>query len=432
MKAPSLEKILIQGLSGKRGLSGKIPVYGAKNQALKCIAASLLYETPLSLCNMPDIADVARMNEILRTLGVLIERKDKREYQLDSRQASHFEIDSDLGSRLRASVVLSGPALARFGKVTFPHPGGDIIGTRPIDLFLNGFRAMGAGVEERGGEYRLSAPRGLRGAHIVFPVVSVTATETLMMAATLAKGKTVLVNSAMEPEIEALAEMLNLSGADIQGAGTTRMVITGGKPLRSRRTFKMIPDRIEAGSFLVLAALAGKKVKIENCLPKHLSVFLSLMSDSGVPMTLTADSIEVHGEKISRVGLKPFNIKTHEYPGFATDLQTPAIVYLTQTKGESHVFETVFDGRLNFVGELNRMGANISEWNPHEVFIKGPTPLFGRTLESPDIRAGLAFLIAGIIAKGESRLDNVYHVDRGYEAVEERLRSIGATVERVK
>ncbi|MEK7505290.1 MAG: UDP-N-acetylglucosamine 1-carboxyvinyltransferase [Patescibacteria group bacterium] len=432
MNGTSTDRILIRGLGGKRQLSGRVPVYGAKNQAIKCIAASILYETPLFLSNMPDIADVLRMNEILETLGVLVERKDKREYRLDSRYVSRFGIDSNLGSRLRASVVVSGPLLARFGKVSFPHPGGDIIGTRPIDLFLNGFRAMGAKVEDKTGEYQISAPRGLRGARIVFPIVSVTATETLMMAATLAKGKTILENSAMEPEITALAEMLNYSGAEIEGAGTPRITIKGGRLLRSKRTFKMIPDRIETGSFLVLAALAGKKVKIEDCMPEHLSVFLSLLSGSGVPMSLTNDSIEVYGDKIKKGGLKAFNIKTHEYPGFATDLQTPSIVYLTQTVGEGHVFETVFDGRLSFVGELNRMGADISEWNPHEVIIKGPTPLSGRTLSSPDIRAGLAFLIAGIVAKGESRIDNVYHIDRGYEAVEERLQSIGAAVERVK
>ena len=386
----------MRGLGGKRTLSGSISVYGAKNQALKALAASLLYETALTLHNVPDIEDVSRMVEILEDIGVLAERHERHSYELNPREAVNPIISPELGKSLRASVVLSGPMLARFGRASFPHPGGDLIGERPIDLFIEGFRAMGARVVEGKNTYELSAPKGLRGADIFFRLVSVTATETLMMAATLADGTTTLRNAAMEPEIVALAEMLRVSGARIEGAGTSTITITGGKKLRAEKAFHMIPDRIEAGSFILLSAILGKGVRVEECTPEHLTLLLTLLKRSGVPLKVLKNSVEVGiAKKISS-----FNIKTHEYPGFATDLQAPTVVFFTQAAGESHVFETIFDGRLSYVPELKLMGANISEWNPREITIKGPTPLRGRELKSPDIRAGLAFLMAGAIAEG--------------------------------
>ena len=422
------EKFFMQGLGGKRALHGSIPVYGAKNQALKALAASILYETPLILENVPAIEDVGRMVEILEYIGVQVERRDRHAYALTPQKTGNPDVPEELGKRLRASVVLSGPLLARFGRASFPHPGGDLIGERPIDIFLEGFRAMGASVKEGKDGYTLSAPRGLHGADIFFRLVSVTGTETLMMAATLANGRTTLRNAAMEPEITALAEMLRASGVRIEGAGTSTIYIEGGKRLRATKAFRMIPDRIEAGSFVLLASVLGKGVRVEACLPEHLSILLTLLKRAGVPLKVTKNAIEVGAAK----HIKGFNIKTHEYPGFPTDLQAPSVVFLTQVSGESHVFETIFDGRLSYVPELKSMGADISEWNPHEVTIKGPTPLRGRELKSPDIRAGLAFLMAGAIASGESRIDDVFHIDRGYESVEKRLAPLGLHIERMR
>ncbi len=284
--------------------------------------------------------------------------------------------------------MFAGPLLARFGRVSFPHPGGDVIGPRPIDLFLSGFKAMGCNIELSNDRYAIEAQGGkLRGAEIFFRFVSVTGTETLMMAAVGAEGTTILRNAAMEPEIVALAEFLNSCGAKISGVGTPTITIQGGGLLRAEgKTFATVPDRIEAGSFVILAALAGQEMTITHCEPTHIEMLIELLRESGVSIECDKTTVTVRGE--SSGTLKPLNVRTHEYPGFATDLQPPMVVFLTQTTGESTLFETIYGGRLNYVSDLVSMGADITLWNPQQITVKGPSQLSGRELESPDIRAG--------------------------------------------
>lgn len=422
------EHFLIKGSAGRRTLSGTINVRGAKNAALKGIAASMLFRTPLSLTNVPEIEDVSRMLEILETMGALATQQ-RNCITIDTQKLSSTTVTPEIAKQLRASIVLTGPALARFGQVRFPHPGGCVIGERPIDLFIESFEKMGALVKRTGKFYDIRAPKeGLRGAELFFRAQSVTGTETLMMAAVLAKGKTVIKNAAMEPEIVWLADLLRISGARISGAGTPTITVVGGKLLDAKKkTFRVIPDRIEAGSFLILGALAAKKLVITDIIPEHLESLIELLAYTGTEISRNRNSLTVFAPK----KLKPFRpvaIRTHEYPGFPTDLQAPMMVYLTQGSGESLVFETIFEGRLNFTESLNRMGANITMMDPHRVLVKGATKLRARRLESPDLRAGLAFVIAATIAEGVSEIHHIYNIDRGYERIEERLRTIGVNI----
>lgn len=467
------EHFLIKGTAGKRTLSGSIAVRGAKNAALKGIAASILFRTPLTFTNAPEIEDVTRILEILRTMGATASQEG-HQITVDTRELSETTLTPEIAKRLRASIVLTGPFLARYGRVRFPHPGGCVIGERPIDLFINGYKKMGARVKRRGKFYDIHAPKnGLRGAELFFRLQSVTGTETFMMAATLAKGKTVIKNAAMEPEIPWLADILNSSGARITGAGTSTITIEGlnplkttdrpyGRPARARPTrkaslgaksvnddgspdphsgfreglldareksFRIIPDRIEAGSFLILGALAAKRLVIKHIVPEHIGSLIEVLSSAGVSITRGKDWLSVSSPK-KHHSLHSVDVRTHEYPGLATDLQAPIVVFMTQAKGESLVFETIFEGRLGYVESLCRMGANITMMDPHRVLVKGPTTLRGRELESPDLRAGLAFVIAAIIADGTSIIHNIYNIDRGYEHIEERLRAIGVNITR--
>jgi len=430
----------IQGSAGARTLKGTISVFGAKNAALKAIAASILYDTPLTLSNVPGIEDVSRMSEILEAMGASATfTPAEHTMTIDTRNLSQSTVTPEIAKRLRASIVLTGPLLARMGHVEFPHPGGDVIGERPIDLFLEGFMKMGAMVHHRDdGLYEVRAPEGgLHGAEIFFRVQSVTGTETLMMAATLARGTTILKNAALEPEIVWLAEMLRASGADITGVGTSTITIVGGSMLtqsadkKNAHAFHIIPDRIEAGSFLILGALAANNLTVTDIVPEHLESLVELLEYSGMTIIRGENTLTIAPPENSSVG-RAVNVRTHEYPGFATDLQAPMMVYLTQAKGESVVFETVFEGRLNYTESLNSMGANIVLMNPHRVLVHGGTSLRGKRLESPDIRGGLAFVLAAAIAEGESEIHNVYHIDRGYESVEERLKNIGVDIVRIQ
>ncbi len=426
----STERFIVEGLGGERRLRGTIAVGGAKNAILKTMPAALLFEDTLTLTNMPEIEDVARVAELLVAMGAEVVRGDHT-VSINTKGVHNSDLDEVIAKSLRASIVFAGPTLARFGRVSFPHPGGDIIGPRPIDLFLDGFKKMGCEVALAESRYTVTASCGkLKAADIFFRFVSVTGTETLMLAALLAEGTTILRNAAMEPEIVALAEMLNACGANISGVGTPTITIVGGDMLHADgRSFATVPDRIEAGSFVILAALAGEEVTISNCEPLHIEMLIELLQESGVALAAGKDFVIVYGKK-SAPAFKPLSVRTHEYPGFATDLQPPMVLYLSQCEGESTLFETIYGGRLNYVHDLVRMGADITLWNPQQVTIKGKTPLVSRTLESPDIRAGLAFLFAAAIAKGTSTIEHVYHIDRGYERIEERLQKIGLNIRR--
>lgn len=412
---------------GRRPLVGTVAVRGAKNAALKTMAASLLFSDQVVIENVPLVEDVFRMSELLRDIGSAVE---VREHQFRIiPMITRTALSGEIAKRIRASVVLIGPLLARMGRVTFSHPGGCVIGKRPIDLFLEGWEAMGVRISAGAAGYDLDA-RELHGAEFTFRTISVTGTEALLMTAVLASGRTVLSNAACEPEIPALADFLNACGARIAGAGSSTITIdgTGGVLLAAAgRCIKTIPDRIETGTFLAIGALLGNPITITECIPEHVAVPLQLLHAMGVPIETGADWIRVRRSTV----LTSIDIKTREYPGFPTDLQAPFVVLLTQAAGEGLVFETVFEGRLSYIDDLNRMGARITLCDPHRVIVHGPTPLRGREIESPDIRAGLAFLLAALTAEGQSTVHNIYQIDRGYEKIEERLNTLGAEVRRM-
>ncbi len=424
------DRFIIKGLAGERSLDGEVEIGGAKNSAVKLLAATLLFNDRVVLNNIPEIEDVHRIVELLQGLGSSVSRKTKGVYEIETSKNTETSINPDIAKHTRSSIVMTGPLLARFSKVSFPHPGGCVIGERPIDMFLDSFKKMGAIVKEEDEKYTIEASGGkLKGAEIFLRVPSVTGTETLMMAAVLAEGVTVIKNAALEPEIANLAKFLNNSGAKISGAGTTTIRIEGADVLNAGgQEYRVMSDRIDASSFLILGALASKQLKIKNCEPLHLESVVERLRSAGVKISTTKDSLTVFG--ISPSDLEPVQIKTHEYPGFPTDIQAPMAVLLTQANGESLLFETIYENRLSFTDSLITMGADILQMDAHRVLIKGPSSLHGKDLESPDIRAGLAFVIAAIIAKGESVIHNVYNIDRGYERIEERLRSIGVDIVR--
>lgn len=441
----------ITGLAGKKTLKGSVQISGAKNAALKAIAASVLFDGKVLLKNVPHTADIDTIITILEKLGaqaVWIGEKDgngkvirDHTLEIDTSKVHSTNINPKLAAGMRASVVLTGPLLARFGKVSFPAPGGCVIGARPIDLFIEGYKKMGAKVELKDGLYHISASKGLSGMETFFHTISVGGTETLMMAATLAEGKTILNNCALEPEIVNVAEWLIACGAKIKGVGTSTIEIIGsaGKLLKSKTTYVTIPDRIETGSFILLGALCAEDLTVDDCEPKHIESLLHLLDDSGVKIDVGEKSVRIKNNSKSNHSFKSFNISTKEYPGFPTDLQSPAVTFLTQVFGESSVLETIFEGRFKYVEDLVKIGANINTVNPREIMIKGPSVLaqpkgdgVGATeLMAHDIRAGFAIVVAALVAKGKFIVRNAHLVDRGYEKLEERLKVLGAKIERV-
>lgn len=428
------DQFIIQGLGGAKTLEGSITVAGAKNAVLKSIAIPFLFEDTVRIENVPDISDVGFMADIVSDMGFACERND---HALSFTPGAHIisALPDEKARKFRASIVLTGPVLARTGSVSFPYPGGDKIGLRPIDLFLEGFKKMGADVYEEGDMIHISAPKGgLRGMHFFFRRQSVTGTEALLMAAVLAQGTTVLENAAMEPEICDLARYLNACGAHIIGAGTHTITIEGTPLLRANgQVYVTPPDRIEAGSFLILGALLARELTIASCRPHECKAVVSALTYAGVPIETSENSLRIVGNTmLNRFFVSPADIVTHEYPGFPTDLQAPMTVFLTQTSGESVVFETIWEDRFRYIEALRLMGADITQMDQHRVLVRGSANLKGRTLSSPDIRAGLAYMLAALVADGESVITGVHHIDRGYEHVTERLQAIGAPVERVK
>src|SRR3989338_559705 len=415
-------------INGGRKLKGEIKVMGAKNSALKILPASLLFSGPLKVEKVPLIEDVFRMVDLLKNIGAEVEFTGKRAIKINAAGQIGSDLKKDIAEKFRGSIVLAGPVLARTVRVIFPYPGGCVIGKRPIDIFLAGWTKMGAMVRESASGFDIVA-KHLSGTDFTFRNISVTGTETLMMTAVLAHGKTILRNAALEPEIPSLAGFLNKSGAKIKGAGSPIIEIIGtdGKLLSANKAFEVIPDRIEAGDFLILGAMIGNEIKVMDCNPEHLTTLIAMLESLGIKIRKGKNWISVSKPKI----LSSSDIKTKEYPGFVTDLQAPFTVLMTQAHGESIIFETVFDGRLNYIDDLNRMGAKITPLDTHRVLVHGPTSLRGREIESPDLRAGLAFVMAALIAKGESIVKNIYQIDRGYEKIEERLQKIGADIKRI-
>jgi len=433
-----MEKLIIQG---RNPLKGEIAVSGSKNAALKIFPVALLIQEPIRVFNVPEIEDIFRAQEMLIALGGEVKKvKDgvfDIKFSLPVRQAGAsggknqkgIILPTGLVNKFRASIMFVGPMLAKFGEVSFPHPGGCVIGAgvRPIDLFLDSFEKMGAKLKISDGYYRLTANK-LKGADIFFSKVSVTATESLMMTACFASGETTLKNCAMEPEIVSLAQYLNSCGAKISGAGTPIIKIKGIKKLAGG-IYKIIPDRIEAGTFAMMAAASNSgKIFIKNCEPNHLEALWILFDKIGVNYKLSKNSIEVSPSK----KILACDVITHEYPGFATDLQSLYTVLMTQAHGSSLIHETIYDRRLLFTDTLVQMGANITMCDPHRVVVSGQNKLYGRKLVSPDLRAGVALVVAALIAHGKTEIDNIYQIDRGYEKLDERLRALGADIKRIK
>ena len=415
-------------IDGGKPLEGTIEVKGAKNAALKAFPLALMTKEPIIISNVPEIEDIQRAEEILKALGHKVEKTGKGKIEMQYKNKTCINLPSELVNKFRASIMFVGPMLATCGEVCFPHPGGCVIGagTRPIDIFLDGFAKMGADIEVKDSQYRVTAKK-LKGATIFFPKITVTGTESFMMTACLAEGITVLKNCAMEPEIPALANFLNSIGAKIENAGTSTIIIEGVKKLGGGE-YKIIPDRIEAGTFAMLAAAANNgDVLIEKCEPAYLESLWAQFDKIGVNYKLGKSSIKISKTK----RLRSCDVATHEYPGFVTDLQSAYTVLMTQAEGVSLVHETIYDRRLLFTDMLAQMGANIIMADPHRIVVQGPAKLYGRKLVSPDLRAGMALVIAALIAEGKTEIDNIYQIERGYERLDERLRELGAEIKRV-
>lgn len=415
-------------IEGGCELKGGIKVNGAKNSALKILASVVLTEEKIVIENFPFIEDTQRMLELLEELGAVIEKDiENKRIKINPAGIKEGNLQGELVKKLRASILLVGPLLARFGKVNMTYPGGCVIGKRPIDLFLDGFQKLRAKIEWNDDGFKvISNKPKLVGATIFFSKITVTGTEAMMMTAVLAKGKTILKNCAMEPEIKSLADYLNDNGAKISGAGTPTIIIEGVEKI-SAGVFKVIPDRIEAGTFIMMGLLCKSEITVTDCIPEHLGAFLPVLKNAGADLDIGKSYVKVKkGGK-----LKAVSISTHEYPGFATDLQPPYTLLMTQAKGISLVHETIFEGRLFFTDQLNSMGTAIVMCDPHRVVISGPTGIYGKKLTSPDLRAGITMVLAGMIAHGITTIDNIYQIDRGYEDIDKRLNVLGANIKRV-
>lgn len=414
-------------ITGGHKLSGEISVGGAKNNAQIMIPVSLLSEETITIKNIPLIDGVEKSLELLRDLGAEVKEGD-HELEINTADLNKNELDQKIADKFRTSVMFVGPILARTGEVKFPHPGGCVIGAagRPIDLFLDGFTALGAKVVEEEKFYKISAKK-LKGCNFFFTTVSVTGTQSMIMTACLADGVTTLGNCAMEPEIIALADYLNSQGAKINGAGTPNIIIEGVEKIGGG-ICEIIPDRMETGSFALMAAATNSEIKITNCNPDHVLNLLTIFDKIGIKYERGQDYLIM--KKSDKI--KAYDVKTHEYPGYPTDLQSPYVVLMTQAHGVSLVQELIYDRRLLWTDMLSQMGANIVMCDPHRVVISGPTKLYGKKIISPDIRAGIALIIAALIAEGQTEIDNIYQIDRGYEALDLRLKKLGAVIERLE
>lgn len=413
-------------ITGGQKLSGEISVGGAKNNAQIMIPVSLLSSDPITIKNVPIIDGVEKSLELLRDLGAEITESD-HQLIINTANLNKNELDKQIADKFRTSVMFVGPILARLGEVKFPHPGGCVIGAagRPIDLFLEGFEALGAKVEIKEKYYHISAKK-LKGADFFFTTMAVTGTQSMIMTACLAEGVSTLRNCAMEPEVIALADYLNSQGAKISGAGTPTITIEGIEKL-SGGVCEIIPDRIETGSFALMAAATNSEIKITNCNPEHILSLLTIFDKIGVNYEKGNDWLMMKKSDY----IRSYDLKTHEYPGFSTDLQSPYVVLMTQAHGTSLIQETIYDRRLIWADMLSQMGANITMCDPHRIVVSGPTCLYGKKLISPDIRAGIALVITALIAEGPTEIDNIYQIDRGYEKLDERLRKLGASIERI-
>ncbi len=418
-----LEKFIIKG---GRPLVGEIYAGGSKNSALGILAAALMTKCVCTFRNVPDIEDVQLLLDVFESIGV----KSKREgstVKIDARNINNTIIDTEAAKKMRASYYVLGALLARYGEVSIPHPGGCAIGARPIDQHAKGFRALGAEVDDETDNKITVKAKELKGKEIIFDCRSVGATINVMMAATLAEGKTELINVAKEPHIVDAANFLNYMGAKIKGAGTDVIRIEGVKSLgRHDADYSIIPDQIEVGTYMIAAAATGGNVTIKNVIPKHMEVLSGKLMEMGVKVTSNDDEITVAAEK----RLDATDIKTAPYPGFPTDLQQPFSVLLAIANGDSKIEETIYENRFRHLDELAKMGASV-RIDGKKAYLLGVEELNGTRVEATDLRAGAALVVAGLAAKGMTEVCNVEHIDRGYEAIEEKFINLNADITRV-
>ncbi|MBA5725570.1 UDP-N-acetylglucosamine 1-carboxyvinyltransferase [Bombella favorum] len=413
-------------IEGGRRLEGRISVGGAKNSGLKLMVAALLSEGPLILSNVPDIADIRTMRTLLGQLGYDVKELDGPQQLSLGGTISSIEAPYDIVSRMRASILVLGPLLARMGEARVSLPGGCAIGTRPVDLHLKGLEALGAEITLEAGYINARAPNGLKGGRVVLPFPSVGATENVLMAATLAHGTTEIVNAAREPEILDLANCLNAMGAQIRGAHSGTITVEGVDQLHGA-TYSVMPDRIECGTYACAVGMAGGDVLLEGGRMADQEAVIYALRQAGVEVEEETDGLRVRSDG----KLRGIDLTTEPYPGFPTDMQAQFMAMLSVAEGASMITETIFENRFMHVPELNRMGANIAIQGRSAV-IRGVERLSGAKVMATDLRASFSLILAGLVAEGETELSRVYHLDRGYEHVEKKLSACGATIRRVK
>lgn len=417
-----MEKLVV---SGGNKLHGTVKISGAKNAVLPIIAASILGTTPSTLEEIPSLDDVATICEVLQCLGVKVDKSKQGSLIIDSTNITSCEAPYELVRKMRASFLVMGALLARKGKTKISLPGGCAIGTRPIDIHLKGFEALGAEIIMGHGYIEASAPNGLKGARVYLDFPSVGATENIMMAAALAEGKTLLENPAQEPEIVDLANYLNVMGARVRGAGTNQIRIDGVKELKGAN-HTVIPDRIEAGTFMIAVAMTGGDVRVSNVLSEHLKPLIAKLTEAGVKIEEDIDGVRVISDGI----VNAVDVKTLPYPGFPTDMQAQLMAMATIANGTSIITETVFENRFMHATELMRMGANI-KIEGHSAVVEGVKKLTGCQVKATDLRAGAAMVLAGMVAEGVTEIGCIHHIDRGYEILVDKFKSIGADIKRI-
>ena len=419
-----MDKLVIRG---GNPLLGTVRISGAKNAALPAMAAALLTEDPVVLENIPQVRDIETTRKLLSSMGAEVELgygRAQHRTTICAKNLTSPEASYELVKTMRASTLVLGPLVARCGKARVSMPGGCAIGTRPIDLHMKGLERLGAKIVQEHGYVEASADR-LKGAQIVFDKITVTGTEDLLMAATLAEGETVIENCAREPEVADLADLLNKMGAKIEGAGTATIRITGVSGLHGAK-HRIIPDRVEAATFIIAGALTDGDLNVSGCEPKHLDALLEKLEGVGVKTKSKGDSVRVEGSS----QLKAADVNTEEYPGFPTDVQAQYMALATQAEGTSVITENIFENRFMHALEMVRMGANIKIEGRHAI-VRGKSPLSGAAVLASDLRASASLVLAALVAEGETIIDRVYHIDRGYENIEEKLRGVGAQIRRI-
>ena len=416
-------------IDGGRPLAGSVPISGAKNAALKMFAAATLTGERCRFTNVPEIEDVRVMAETLRDLGVVVDHPAPNVYEVASGDVDWLFVPLEAAAKMRASFMLLGPLLSRFGRVIISNPGGDRIGRRPVNLHVDAMRTLGAEIEYRNGYYFARSPGRLRGGEVTFPFVSVMGTENAMLAATLAEGHTVIRPAAREPEVDDLIAFLQKMGAEVERTSPDTVEVEGRKRLRGA-DHHIIPDRIEAGTFVVAAAVTGGRVTLEGAPCDLLGVFIETAGRVGLELSCGRDTIEVRGAPFDGGVYRAVDIETAPYPGFATDLQPPMCVLLSQASGTSHVHETIFEDRLEWLVELGRMGAAVTIEDGHHATISGPSRLHGAEVEIGDLRAGASLILAALAATGTTTIHGAHHVHRGYENIERKFLDLGARIER--